>query len=153
MDYLYFYLTFSIIAMLCGKPFTALVLLSGAGIDKLSSVWYFHFTAMDDLQNHQNLFYAVLFLVYTAWFIFLDAFNLKHSAIAVGALALFSGLMTLDATVSPDIETAIYASYPVIIGLLNALIIIAGFCDDKRISFANIDRLHSDSKKNNGAGI
>ena len=153
MDYLYFYLTFSIIAMLCGKPFTALVLLSGAGIDKLSSVWYFHFTAMDDLQNHQNLFYAALFLVYTAWFILLDAFNLKHSAIAVGVLALFSGVMTLDATVSPDIETAIYASYPVIIGLLNALIIIAGFCDDKRISFANIDRLHTNSKKNNGAGI
>lgn len=153
MDYCIFYIFSAVFALILNKQMSFMLLMFGALIDKTSSLWFNHFVTLEQMKDSPNIFYAVPFLVYAEWFIFFDAINLKRSAIAVGVLTLYTGVMFLDATASPEDETIFYTSYPVIISLLNALIIIAGYYDNRRISFASISRMLSNYKKNHGADL
>ncbi len=153
MEYCIYYITFAFIALLFNKPMTAAILIFGAIVDEISEFWFEYFSKIEAMQSHPNIYYAVLFALYAAWFIAFDAIKLKHSAVAVGMLSLYAGVMFFDATASPENETILYTSYPVIISLLNALIIIAGFYDNRHISLANIRRMLSNYKKNHGANL
>lgn len=153
MEYCIYYITFAFVALLFNKPMTVALLIFGAVIDEVSEFWFEFFNKIEAMHGSPNIYYAVLFAIYVAWFMAFDALKLKHSAIAVGLLSLYSGVMFFDATASPDNETILYTSYPVIISLLNALIIMAGFYDDRHISLANISRVLSNYKKNHGANL
>ena len=153
MDYCIYYLTFALIAFLFNKPITFAVLISCAIVDELSEFWFEHFSKLAQYQDSPNLFYAVLFLLYSAWFIGFDALKLKYSTISIGILCLFSGVMFIDATASPESETFLYTTYPVIITILNIMIIIAGYYDNRRVSFASIGRMLSNLKKNHGTNL
>lgn len=153
MEYCIYYVTFAFIAILFNKPMTIGILLFGAVVDELSEVWLEYFNKIESMQNSPNIFYAVLFMIYVAWFLLFDALKLKYSTIAIGLLSLYTGAMFFDATASPENETIFYTSYPVIISILNALIIMAGFYDNRHISLANIGRVLSNNKKNHGANL
>ena len=153
MEYYIYYITFAFIALLFNKPMTIAILLFGAVVDELSEAWFEYFNQIEAMQHSPNIFYAVLFMLYVAWFIVFDALKIKHSTIAVGLLSLYTGVMFFDATASPENETIFYTSYPVIISILNALIIMAGFYDNRNISLANIGRVLSNNKKNHGANL
>lgn len=153
MEYCIYYITFAFIALLFNKPMTVALLIFGAFIDEVSEFWFEFFSKIESMQSSPNIYYAVLFALYVPWFMAFDALKLKHSAIAVGLLSLYSGVMFFDATASPENETIFYTSYPVIISILNALIIMAGFYDNRHISLANIGRVLSNYKKNHSANL
>jgi len=153
MPYSIFYILFALISIAFGMKRAFKILLIGCLVDLLSDAWYYIFELFDYTAEQSKLFYAVLFLIYSAWMFSFDHLKYRASTVAIGLLCVVTGFVFIGESLSPDNETILYTSYPVIITLLNALIIIAGFYDDRHISLANIGRMLSDNKKNHGANL
>ncbi len=153
MSYSIFYILFALISISFGMRRAFKILLIGCFVDLVSDAWYYTFELFNYTSEQSRLFYVVLFLIYSLWMFVFDHLKYRASAISIGMLCVVTGLVFVSESFSGSDPSVIYVLYPVIIGILNALIIFAGLYDDRHAGLANIGRVLSNNKKNHGANL